>query len=104
MHSFKILVNGWSKQTYTRMCAMMIADTACALPLPTGVNHDIPVLRDILTQPKFIAGDINTNFIKEVYHKGFKGQWVEPHSWFFISKVYVLFLQIVCCPMRRGMS
>jgi len=42
---------------------------------PPGVNHNIPVLRDIITQPRFIAGDINTNFIKEVYPNGFKGQW-----------------------------
>ena len=43
-------------------------------PLSTGVNHNIPVLRDIITQPKFISGDINTKLIKEVYPKGFKGQ------------------------------
>ena len=39
-----------------------------------GVNHNIPVLRDIITQPRFISGDINTNFISEVYPDGFKGR------------------------------
>lgn len=39
-----------------------------------GVNHNIPILRDIITQPRFISGDINTNFIKEVYPGGFKGR------------------------------
>ena len=63
------------------------------LPLP-GVNHYIPMLRDIITQPKFISGDINTNFIKEVYPKGFRGQWVGPHNWFCIAKLYV------CCSCR----
>ena len=38
-----------------------------------GVNHNIPVLRDIITQPCFISGDITTNFIAEVYPGGFKG-------------------------------
>ena len=38
-----------------------------------GVNHNIPVLRDIITQPKFVSGDITTNFIKDVYPNGFKG-------------------------------
>ena len=38
-----------------------------------GVNHNIPVLRDIITQPKFISGDITTSFIKDVYPNGFKG-------------------------------
>lgn len=38
-----------------------------------GVNHNIPVLRDIITQPQFVSGDITTNFIKDVYPGGFKG-------------------------------
>lgn len=37
------------------------------------MNHNIPVLRDIITQPKFVSGDITTNFIKDVYPNGFKG-------------------------------
>ncbi|CAI8052349.1 Propionyl-CoA carboxylase alpha chain, mitochondrial [Geodia barretti] len=39
-----------------------------------GVNHNIPVLRDIITQPRFVSGDITTNFIPEVYPDGFKGR------------------------------
>ena len=70
---------------------------------PTGINHNIPVLRDIITQSKFIAGDINTNFIKEVYPKRFEGQWVG-HTAGSASLKFVLFLLIVCCPVRRGMS
>ena len=43
-----------------------------------GVNHNIPVLRDIITQPLFVSGDITTNFIAEVYPDGFKGQQEHP--------------------------
>ena len=39
-----------------------------------GVTHNIPVLRDIITHPRFISGDISTNFIKEVYPNGFPGK------------------------------
>ncbi len=39
-----------------------------------GVNHNIPVLRDIITQPSFIEGDITTNFLTDVYPKGFQGE------------------------------
>ncbi len=38
-----------------------------------GVNHNIPLLRDILTKPQFVKGDLSTNFIPEVYPGGFKG-------------------------------
>lgn len=37
------------------------------------MNHNIPLLRDIITQPQFVQGDITTKFIEEVYPKGFKG-------------------------------
>ena len=40
-----------------------------------GVNHNIPLLRDIITQPQFVQGDITTKFIEEVYPNGFKGNW-----------------------------
>jgi propionyl-CoA carboxylase alpha chain len=38
-----------------------------------GVTHNIPILRDIITHPRFVSGDISTNFIEEVYPKGFQG-------------------------------
>ena len=37
------------------------------------MKHNIPILRDIITQPDFVSGNITTNFIQEVYPKGFKG-------------------------------
>ncbi|KAF3842519.1 hypothetical protein F7725_024470 [Dissostichus mawsoni] len=38
-----------------------------------GVTHNIPLLREIITHPRFISGDITTNFLPEVYPEGFKG-------------------------------
>lgn len=39
-----------------------------------GVTHNIPLLRDILTERKFRTGDISTNYLPEVYPEGFKGK------------------------------
>ncbi|KAK8734798.1 hypothetical protein OTU49_005655 [Cherax quadricarinatus] len=39
-----------------------------------GVTHNIPLLRDILTEARFVSGDISTNYLPEVYPDGFKGK------------------------------
>uniref|UniRef100_A0AAR2JSK0 Propionyl-CoA carboxylase alpha chain, mitochondrial n=1 Tax=Pygocentrus nattereri TaxID=42514 RepID=A0AAR2JSK0_PYGNA len=39
----------------------------------SGVTHNIPLLREIIVHPRFISGDISTNFLPEVYPEGFKG-------------------------------
>ena len=31
-----------------------------------GVTHNIPLLRDILTEERFVSGDITTNYLPEV--------------------------------------
>ncbi|XP_037074960.1 propionyl-CoA carboxylase alpha chain, mitochondrial-like [Pollicipes pollicipes] len=38
-----------------------------------GVTHNVPLLRDILAEPRFVAGDITTNYLPEVYPDGFRG-------------------------------
>ncbi|KAG8452062.1 hypothetical protein GDO86_004019 [Hymenochirus boettgeri] len=38
-----------------------------------GVTHNIPLLREIITHPLFVKGDITTKFLPEVYPDGFKG-------------------------------
>lgn len=38
-----------------------------------GVKHNIPLLRDIIRQPKFLSGEITTNFLQETYPDGFHG-------------------------------
>ncbi|KAM9847731.1 propionyl-CoA carboxylase alpha chain [Aulostomus maculatus] len=42
-----------------------------------GVTHNIPLLREIITHPRFISGDLSTNFLPEVYPDGFKGHQLE---------------------------
>ncbi|XP_070173853.1 propionyl-CoA carboxylase alpha chain, mitochondrial-like [Littorina saxatilis] len=39
-----------------------------------GVTHNIPMLRDIMTEPRFVKGDITTNYLPEVFPDGFKGK------------------------------
>lgn len=36
--------------------------------------HNIPLLRDIVTEPNFVKGDINTNYLPNVYSDGFQGR------------------------------
>lgn len=44
-----------------------------------GVTHNIPLLRDIMTEKRFVEGDITTNYLPEIYPDGFKGkQLTEP--------------------------
>ncbi|XP_075708567.1 propionyl-CoA carboxylase alpha chain, mitochondrial isoform X2 [Rhinoderma darwinii] len=38
-----------------------------------GVTHNIPLLREVITHPRFVKGDITTKFLPEVYPDGFKG-------------------------------
>ncbi|KAL4635524.1 propionyl-CoA carboxylase alpha chain [Arapaima gigas] len=38
-----------------------------------GVTHNIPLLREVITHPRFVSGDISTKFLQEVYPDGFKG-------------------------------
>lgn len=42
-----------------------------------GVTHNIPLLRDILTERRFVAGDINTKYLPEVYPTGFHGKQLD---------------------------
>ncbi|KAK0055815.1 propionyl-CoA carboxylase alpha chain mitochondrial [Biomphalaria pfeifferi] len=39
-----------------------------------GVTHTIPLLRDILTEERFVNGDISTNYLPEVFPVEFKGK------------------------------
>ena len=56
------------KHTHTLWCCLRLNP-----PSPPGVTHNIPLLREIITHPRFISGDISTNFLPEVYPDGFKG-------------------------------
>lgn len=39
-----------------------------------GVTHNIPLLRDIITEKRFVSGDISTKYLTETYPDGFKGR------------------------------
>ncbi|KAH0624516.1 hypothetical protein JD844_032080, partial [Phrynosoma platyrhinos] len=40
-----------------------------------GVAHNIALLREVITHPRFVQGDISTKFLPEVYPDGFKGRF-----------------------------
>jgi len=39
-----------------------------------GVTNNISLLRDIVTEEKFVKGDISTKYLSQVYPQGFKGK------------------------------
>jgi propionyl-CoA carboxylase alpha chain len=39
-----------------------------------GVTNNIPLLRDIITEERFVSGDISTKYLPQVYPEGFKGK------------------------------
>ncbi|XP_020493927.1 propionyl-CoA carboxylase alpha chain, mitochondrial [Labrus bergylta] len=57
----------------TRLEALSRMEEALDNYVIRGVTHNIPLLREIITHPRFISGDISTNFLPEVYPDGFKG-------------------------------
>ncbi|XP_050006316.1 propionyl-CoA carboxylase alpha chain, mitochondrial isoform X2 [Alexandromys fortis] len=38
-----------------------------------GVTHNIPLLREVIVNARFVKGDISTKFLSDVYPDGFKG-------------------------------
>lgn len=43
-----------------------------------GVTHNVPLLRDIITEEKFVKGNITTKYLPERYPDGFKGKQLTP--------------------------
>jgi propionyl-CoA carboxylase alpha chain len=39
-----------------------------------GVTHNIPLLRDIITEERFVSGNISTKYLQDVYPEGFRGK------------------------------
>lgn len=39
-----------------------------------GLKHNIPLLRDIITEDRFVKGNITTKYLPEVYPQGFNGK------------------------------
>ena len=68
------------------------------------MTHNIPLLRDIMTETKFVKGDISTNYLQEVFPDGFKGRVS-----FLKVSLYFLLLSILCvcvcvCAYFEGQS
>ncbi|CAM9867853.1 unnamed protein product [Ectocarpus fasciculatus] len=45
-----------------------------------GINHNIAFLTSVMTNPRFRAGDISTNFIAEEFPDGFQGAVAAPET------------------------
>ncbi|TPX33612.1 hypothetical protein SmJEL517_g03559 [Synchytrium microbalum] len=45
-----------------------------------GVTHNIPLLREVMSHPRFVSGKISTKFLAEEYPKGFKGKTLDAAS------------------------
>jgi len=45
-----------------------------------GVTHNIPLLRDIITEDRFVKGDITTKYLPQVYPDGFKGKQLKDNE------------------------
>ncbi|XP_063428386.1 propionyl-CoA carboxylase alpha chain, mitochondrial-like [Mytilus trossulus] len=57
-----------------RQAALDTMVTALDSYVIRGVTHNIPLLRDIVTEKRFVAGDISTNYLPSVYPDGFPGK------------------------------
>lgn len=63
-------VSGWHAESHFHRSRTLIS--LCV----TGVTHNIALLRDILTEPNFVSGNINTKYLPTIYPEGFKGnEW-----------------------------
>jgi len=52
-----------------------------------GVTHNIPLLRDVLTEPTFNSGSFTTSYLQETYPEGFKGVQLTQKDSFALSSL-----------------
>ncbi|KAJ2712219.1 hypothetical protein H4R19_002870, partial [Coemansia spiralis] len=64
----------------TRAEAIATMNHALDQYLITGVTHNIPLLRDVVSSPDFANGRITTAFLAEHYPTGFKGHRLVPRT------------------------
>ncbi|KAI8619187.1 carbamoyl-phosphate synthase L chain, ATP binding domain-containing protein [Chytriomyces sp. MP71] len=57
----------------TRELARTRMESALDRYVIQGVTHNIPLLRDVMSHPRFTAGKFSTKFLAEEYPEGFKG-------------------------------
>jgi len=56
-----------------RAHALSLMENALDTYVIEGVQHNVPLIRDIIKQPRFIEGDTSTKFLEEVYPDRFQG-------------------------------
>ncbi len=44
------------------------------------MTHNIPLLREVITHPRFVSGKISTKFLAEEFPKGFSGHVLTPEE------------------------
>uniref|UniRef100_A0A6Q2YKI0 propionyl-CoA carboxylase n=1 Tax=Esox lucius TaxID=8010 RepID=A0A6Q2YKI0_ESOLU len=71
----------WNGSDHMAVCAgLSFTNTVKRILFPWSVTHNIPLLREIITNPRFISGDITTNFLPEEYPEGFTGHRLTPEG------------------------
>jgi propionyl-CoA carboxylase alpha chain len=64
----------------TRAEAIALMQKALSQYVIHGISHNITFLQDIYSNPKFLEGDISTNFIENEYKGGFTGSKLTTES------------------------
>lgn len=67
------MVNKLCNTALTRQEAIQLMKDALGYFVIRGISHNISFLQALISHEKFLLGDINSNFIKEQYTKGFEG-------------------------------
>ncbi|KPM09321.1 propionyl-CoA carboxylase alpha chain-like protein [Sarcoptes scabiei] len=52
-----------------------------------GLTHNIPLLRDIITETNFVKGNINTKYLTQIYPDGFKGRNIDQNGLHCLSAI-----------------
>merc|ERR1719334_1672816 len=56
-----------------------------------GVTHNIPLLRDVLTESRFESGSFTTNYLPETYPQGFQGIQLAGHEKLELASMAAVF-------------
>lgn len=56
-----------------------------------GVTHNIPLLRDVLRDKRFLQGDFTTNYLPETYPEGFKGKQLNEKEVYDLAIIAAVF-------------
>lgn len=63
-----------------------------------GVTHNIPLLREVIVNTRFVKGDISTKFLSDVYPDGFKGMYIYVCAELFSSQEFIELCQAIFIP------